>query len=55
MENGVHMAVPIYVLILFRLLLPRWSDTLRVHAAYKGRQVEHRFQREIYASLIEVC
>lgn len=36
MENGLYMAVPIHVLVLFRLLLPGWVDALCVYAAYKG-------------------
>lgn len=42
-ENGLHLAVPIYVLGLLCLLVPGRVDPRRVYTAYKGGQMEHGF------------
>ena len=36
MENGLYMAVPLYVLLILHLLLSGWTDAVCVYAADQG-------------------
>lgn len=50
MEDGVYLAVPYDVHVLFRLSNPGWSDTACVHAPYSRKYMENGLKCEVFGA-----